>query len=122
MGKRCLILVCGTVKKNDKFVSDICDTLNAIGDVPSLQIDADDIKSADFNIPEMLAESDALLIVYKNDDNDDGAKDTYTKDNIWDIVNAAELSGLQLAYLYPDKEYKSLSRYLMEALDHENEM
>lgn len=118
MKKRCMILVCGTAKKTSKFVSDVCDALIDIGDVPSLPIDVSDIKSPDSNVPEILEESDALIIIYKNDDNGDAAKDNYTKD-ICDIVNTAELSGKNLAYLYPDKEYKSLSRYLMEALDHE---
>ena len=109
MKKRCLILACGVTKK-DKFISDICDALIDIGDVPSLLIDAADIKSADINVPEMVMESDALIVIYRNDPDD-------SKDDIWNIVNAAELGGLHLAYLYPDKKYKSLSRYLTEALD-----
>ena len=97
-------------------MSDICDVLIDIGDVPSSLIDTTDIKSSDFNISEILEKSDVLIIVYKDGANADGS--TCTKD-IWEVVNAAELSGKTLAILYPDKEYKSLSRYLIEALDHE---
>lgn len=117
MKNRCLMLVCGGARKTDKFVSNLRDVLIDIGDDPLLPIDVSDIKVSGSNVPEMLEKSDALIIVYKDGDNADGT--TYTKDDIWETVNTAELSGKTVCILYPDKEYKSLQRYLMEALDHE---
>lgn len=124
MKNRCLILVTKNESKTSKFVNDICDAIIDIGNVPLLPIDANDIKYPDSNVSEMLMESDAVIVVDKDD-----VPKWYTsghnrlEDEILETINDAESIGKKIVYIdvyinsyrTPD----SLCEYLKKVLNYE---
>ena len=120
MKNRCLILVSKIEKKTSKFVSDVCDAVIDNGNIPLVPIDATDIKSADINIPEMLIESDALIVIYRDDPDANALEASGTEEEIWEIINDAESIGKRVAYIDSDREYEpSLGKYIERALTYE---
>lgn len=120
MKNRCLILVSKIEKKTSKFVSDVCDAVIDNGNIPLVPIDATDIKSADINIPEMLMESDALIVIYRDDPDANALEASGTEEEIWEIINDAESIGKRVAYIDSDREYEpSLGEYIEKALTYE---
>lgn len=120
MKNRCLILVSKIEKKTSKFVSDVCDAVIDNGNIPLVPINATDIKSADINIPEMLMESDALIVIYRDDPDANALEASGTEEEIWEIINDAESIGKRIAYIDSDREYEpSLGKYIEKALTYE---
>ena len=120
MKNRCLILVSRIEKKTSKFVSDVCDVVIDNGVIPLVPIDATDIKSADINIPEMLMESDALIVIYRDDPDPNASESSGTEEEIWEVINDAESIGKRVAFIDSDREYEpSLDEYIKKALTYE---
>ena len=125
MKNRCLILVTKNERKTSKFVNNLCDAIIGIGDVPLLPIDADDIKNPDSNVPEMLMESDTIIVVYKDDDEGIRASEhSRAYDEIcWETIKDAESIGKTIVYIYADidsyRTSDSLCEYLKKVFNYE---
>ncbi len=120
MKNRCLILVSRIEKKTSKFVSDVCDAVIDNDNIPLVPIDATDIKSLDINIPEMLMESDTLIVIYRDDPDPNASEASGTEEEIWEIINDAESIGKRVAFIDSDREYEpSPGEYIKKALTYE---